>query len=156
MRANEMQVGGRHYKATTYEHWDWTLAVGAGYLEGQATKYVVRWRRKNGAEDLRKALHYLNKLDEERTRALEVVCRAHYDVVVAETARFAEANALPPIERAFFERIATWATVDDLAEARQLLFHLLDEVEGDPAPVPLTEENHHAQRVGQSDEEYHG
>jgi hypothetical protein len=33
-----------------------------GYLEGSVLKYMSRWRHKNGAEDLRKAQFYLDRL----------------------------------------------------------------------------------------------
>jgi hypothetical protein len=33
-----------------------------GYLHGNILKYVIRFSRKNGVEDLRKAEWYLNKL----------------------------------------------------------------------------------------------
>src|SRR5579859_258729 len=32
------------------------------YFTGNLTKYVVRWRKKNGVADLEKAVHYLDKL----------------------------------------------------------------------------------------------
>lgn len=32
------------------------------YLEGQITKYLFRYKDKNGAEDLQKSLHYCDKL----------------------------------------------------------------------------------------------
>ena len=35
-----------------------------GYLRGNITKYMHRWRYKNGVEDLKKAQWYLNKLIE--------------------------------------------------------------------------------------------
>jgi len=63
MGANDHQVGGQHYK-TNYEHWDLVLATGMGYLEGCATKYVARWRNKDGVADLKKALHYVEKIQE--------------------------------------------------------------------------------------------
>jgi hypothetical protein len=62
--ANERQHGGDHYKGTDYEHWDWVNDVKLGYLVGNATKYVFRWRRKNGLEDLEKAIHYVEKCKE--------------------------------------------------------------------------------------------
>lgn len=37
----------------------------ASYLEGNIVKYISRYRYKNGAEDLRKAAWYLNRLIEE-------------------------------------------------------------------------------------------
>lgn len=33
-----------------------------GYLHGNAIKYLMRWTKKNGVEDLRKAEWYLRKL----------------------------------------------------------------------------------------------
>jgi hypothetical protein len=32
------------------------------YIEGNVIKYVCRWRKKNGIEDLKKAKHYLELL----------------------------------------------------------------------------------------------
>ena len=64
--ANAQQVGGGHYKGTTYQHWDFVMIALAGrYLEGNITKYITRWRKKNGLEDLKKARHYLTKLIEQ-------------------------------------------------------------------------------------------
>lgn len=61
--ANDRQVGGAHY-AKPIQHWDYVVAQGLGYFEGQITKYVSRWRDKGGIEDLRKARHFLDKLIE--------------------------------------------------------------------------------------------
>ncbi len=63
MSANDKQVAGDHY-ATAYQHWDFVLDAELGYLLGCATKYVSRWRKKNGAQDLQKAIHYLEKAKE--------------------------------------------------------------------------------------------
>ena len=63
-RANDRQEGGTHY-AKPIQHWDYVIAQGLGYFEGQITKYVSRWRDKNGLEDLKKARHFLDKLIEE-------------------------------------------------------------------------------------------
>lgn len=54
---------GDHYRAGI-ETWDYILSQGLGYLEGNVIKYVTRYKRKNGIEDLRKAQHYLTKLIE--------------------------------------------------------------------------------------------
>jgi hypothetical protein len=61
--ANAMQVGGDHYK-TKIQPWDYIIANGIGYLEGNVIKYVSRWKEKGGVEDLKKAQHYLQKLIE--------------------------------------------------------------------------------------------
>ena len=63
--ANERQIGGDHYKRDgSLEHWDLIERSGVGYLEGCATKYVARWRKKGGLQDLEKAEHYVQKLIE--------------------------------------------------------------------------------------------
>jgi hypothetical protein len=61
--ANDVQIGGDHYKSE-YQHWDFVEHLGLDYLQGCATKYISRWRKKNGVEDLKKSLHYIQKLIE--------------------------------------------------------------------------------------------
>ena len=58
--ANTRQVGGNHYQ-NQIQHRDWVFSNGLDYFQGQITKYVARWRHKNGIEDLEKALHFLEK-----------------------------------------------------------------------------------------------
>lgn len=62
--ANSRQEGGNHYKQFKHETWDVILDWGLGYLDGNAVKYLSRWRHKNGLEDLKKARHYIDKLIE--------------------------------------------------------------------------------------------
>jgi hypothetical protein len=61
--ANERQEGGSHYQHAI-QVWDAIIAWDCGYLAGNVIKYVVRFRDKNGIEDLKKARHYLDKLIE--------------------------------------------------------------------------------------------
>ena len=60
MSANEKQVAGQHYRATI-QHWDYVVANDLDYFQGQITKYVTRWKKKNGLTDLLKAQHFLEK-----------------------------------------------------------------------------------------------
>lgn len=64
MDSNSKQVGGDHYKHDV-QPWDvivvWEDQGLIGYLEGTAIKYIARHRRKNRAEDLKKAIHFLEK-----------------------------------------------------------------------------------------------
>lgn len=64
MSADDKQVGGSHYKDKCIQPWDYIVANGMGYLEGNVVKYVSRYKDKNGVEDLKKARHYLDKLIE--------------------------------------------------------------------------------------------
>lgn len=61
-KANEVQHGGNHYKQfSNYEPWDVITAWNLGYLDGTALKYIARHRDKGKAEDLKKAIHFLQK-----------------------------------------------------------------------------------------------
>lgn len=60
-RANTYQVGGTHYQKQRIQHWDFVAANNLDYFQGQITKYVSRWRDKNGIDDLLKAQHFLEK-----------------------------------------------------------------------------------------------
>ena len=61
MTANEIQIGGEHYRHSDYQHWDWAWDSGLDSFQYPITKYVARHKRKNGVEDLEKAEHYLTK-----------------------------------------------------------------------------------------------
>jgi len=64
MTANEEQHGGRHYITKPIQPWDYIIANGMGYLEGNIIKYISRYKEKGGLDDLIKASHYLEKLIE--------------------------------------------------------------------------------------------
>jgi len=155
MKANDYQVGGDHYGNKGYPHWDLALAVPLGYLDGCTTKYVARWRKKGTPVlDLKKALQYLNKLEESDSVPL---LRRPFEEIVKEVAHFNEVNNLPDVERAYMAALCTWKTKEDLRQARELLFILMDEAEAlaqvasEPRPVPLTDDNKHAERAPKRD-----
>jgi len=58
------QVGGSHYNQKEIQPWDYISSNNLGFFEGNCVKYVSRWKDKGGVEDLRKAIHYLEKLIE--------------------------------------------------------------------------------------------
>lgn len=59
-----------HYTQGKIETWDFIIDKGLGFLEANVCKYIVRFRHKNGVQDLHKARAYLNKLIEvEEARA---------------------------------------------------------------------------------------
>ena len=67
-KANDIQHGGVHYKGKPIQPWDFITANGIGFLDGNAIKYLTRWRDKGGIEDLMKARHYIDKLIEVETQ----------------------------------------------------------------------------------------
>lgn len=66
--ANLRQVGGSHYRSEI-QHWDYVWVNKLDYFQGQITKYVTRWRSKNGLADLEKARHFLDKYIELESQA---------------------------------------------------------------------------------------
>lgn len=69
MNANDKQIGGAHYKRYgDLQPWDVVLKWKLGYLEGTALKYIARWKDKGGIDDIKKAIHFLEKLVEEETK----------------------------------------------------------------------------------------
>ena len=98
MGANDIQIGGTHYKDREYEHWDFVCDTGIHYLKGCATKYVSRWRDKNGLQDLEKSLHYIDKSMEKRIRPMDFTAEGSIAL-----RKFA--NQHPPEERAIIYHI---------------------------------------------------
>ena len=62
--ADERQEGGQHYRKSKIQHWHLVDYYGWDYFTAQVIKYMMRWKAKNGVEDLRKANHFLQKLIE--------------------------------------------------------------------------------------------
>jgi hypothetical protein len=60
----DRQVGGDHYAKRVIQPWDIVAEYGLDFWEGNALKYLLRWREKGGVEDLRKAQHYIDYLIE--------------------------------------------------------------------------------------------
>ncbi len=62
--ALDTQVGGNHYQRFTIQPAEFIIKNNIGFAEGAVIKYVCRHGEKNGAEDLDKAIHYLQILKE--------------------------------------------------------------------------------------------
>lgn len=70
-KADDLQVGGDHYKNMGVQPWSamesWmTPEQFAGFLRGNAIKYLARCDAKGGIDDIKKAKHYIDKLIEVR------------------------------------------------------------------------------------------
>lgn len=64
MKANPYtkQEGGSHYKDMAIQPVAFITANNLGFLEGNVIKYICRHGSKNGAEDIKKAIHYCELL----------------------------------------------------------------------------------------------
>lgn len=56
--ALDVQVDGNHYKTMKVQPVEFIHANSVPYMEGNVIKYISRHKSKNGAADVRKALHY--------------------------------------------------------------------------------------------------
>jgi hypothetical protein len=60
--ALQKQVGGSHYAEMAIQPIEFITANNLSFLEGNIIKYVCRHRNKNGADDIKKAMHYCELL----------------------------------------------------------------------------------------------
>jgi hypothetical protein len=120
---NSYQVGGQHY-ATEYQHWDMVADAGMNYFEGQITKYLSRWRKKNGLEDLRKSLHYaekLYKLYQEDRMKIPVCQRLMHPV-----SRFICQYDFTTMEKDVFKMLVMYNSLMHFALIKELLANMVE------------------------------
>ena len=58
MKTKDNQVGGDHYKNCGIQPIEYIKANDLDYCAGNVIKYVTRHRKKNGREDIEKAIQY--------------------------------------------------------------------------------------------------
>ena len=136
------QVGGDHYKSD-YQHWDWAVDVGLGPLEYGATRYICRHWKKGGAEDLKKAQHFIEKLMElnesgnyDHYKHIKRSKRSLY--FIQDMNNFVKFNKLPYLEGSLCESIAKWTTTNDLFNILSGIVFLIESSQKDVAGVRLT------------------
>jgi hypothetical protein len=60
----DKQIGGKHYQKYSIEPIEFIFKNKLPFIEGNIIKYILRWRNKNGLQDLDKAIHYIELLKE--------------------------------------------------------------------------------------------
>lgn len=102
LKANDRQVGGDHYKKHILEHWDTVALFNLDYFQGNAWKYILRWRDKGkGIQDLEKARHYLDKYIEiETLRSQGILTKALLERAIRELEGFTQEPAPVALYRA--------------------------------------------------------
>jgi hypothetical protein len=150
MSANDRQVGGSHYNNSLgYPHWDMCANINAGYFEGQATKYLARFRTSGKfMQDLEKAKHYTEKLLE-CSQIISTVGRRHRHWVQQEVGQFCRVNGIVGRHRHVFFVILNWNVKADLIIARDIIQEFIEHPEQFEScvNVPLTDSNKHAERA---------
>ena len=127
MSANERSPA--HYIAH-YQHWDLVIAIPMSYLAGCSTKYVCRWRNKDGLNDLHKALHYLDKMIETYI-PVPIPRTMSRSEIQYEVSRFSAANHLSVIEEEYILLLSNYRYEDDLRTARLILEDIIELAEGE-------------------------
>ena len=120
---NSRQVGGAHYK-NELQHWDFVEEWGLGYLECVATKYICRWRDKDGLKDLEKAAHYVDKLIELATHN----GRKPRGVASHDACKqFAHLQGLDEKEFVVLANLCRWSTIGSLQLARRVILEIIED-----------------------------
>ena len=58
MKATDVQIGGSHYKDMTMQPIALITALRCSFIQGCIIKYISRYKAKNGAQDIKKCIHY--------------------------------------------------------------------------------------------------
>ena len=127
---NKTQIGGDHYKGGTFQHWDMMVqGLQNRYLEGCATKYIFRWRDKDGLQDLDKALHYIQKLHESFLRGLVFPIEGEQNKQHAMrcAVEFVKSHSVPAWEASLIIGLATWSCAENLQKIADGLTHLMQQ-----------------------------
>ena len=57
-RATDKQIGGNHYKSFAIAPIEFISKNNLSFIQGCVIKYICRFDKKNGVEDLDKIIHY--------------------------------------------------------------------------------------------------
>jgi len=63
-RAIDKQIGGNHYKSFAIAPIEFITKNKLSFIQGCIVKYICRYDKKNGKEDLDKIIHYCELLKE--------------------------------------------------------------------------------------------
>ena len=64
LKATQRQIGGKHYKDFKIQPIEFITKNKLSFIQGNIIKYVCRFDKKNGNEDIDKAIHYCELLKE--------------------------------------------------------------------------------------------
>lgn len=137
MAADDIQVGGEHYKAG-YQHWSLVADTGMGYFEGQISKYLSRHNKKNGLQDVEKSGHFalkllelrkepswgdsmLGQLHEDRRRRVYLNDKAQKEIAFALGLYFRDNQHIGGLENQAISLCANWRSPGDLVVIQSMI-----------------------------------
>lgn len=132
MSANTIQIGGSHYKVEQgRQHWDLVDDYDIGYLEAAATKYITRWRVKDGLKDLRKASHFMQKLYEKRAlMGFKELTQRMPQVPRIVINQYLDDNGCGMQESQMISLILTWQSTATISMVRAMIDGFISAEEG--------------------------
>lgn len=128
------QVGGSHY-ISPLQHVEFCQVNRLPWCESAAIKYVLRHRKKNGKQDIQKAIHYLEllmALDYARIEEGEEMWDIQPKTFEIPLPKFIKANEVPELEATIITNICYHQVgggdggKDGLMDTIKLLEELLD------------------------------
>lgn len=106
------------------QHKDYCAAIDAPYFEGCASKYVTRYQKKGGVEDLKKALQYIKyRLEAFDYNRGPFVGQLKNEALFEQ---FIKDNNIPGEESDIIDLILHWKEFEDLEEAMIRINDLID------------------------------
>lgn len=102
--ALQRQEGGKHYKGFVIQPVEFLLASGYDFCLASAVKYLSRWREKNGIEDLRKAVHFIQL----RVELIDRIATPKATPLMSMNT-FIDRNRIPLAEAGILRLIEMWS-----------------------------------------------
>ena len=103
MKAIESQVGGSHYKDMAFQPIELIAILKCSFIQGCIIKYISRYKSKNGAQDIKKCIHYAQLAIELKDKGL---CKNTKDVdTYMAVSNFCSANNFNLLQKLIIEAV---------------------------------------------------
>ena len=104
MKAIESQVGGSHYKDMAFQPIELITVLRCSFIQGCIIKYISRYKDKNGAQDIKKCIHYAQLAIELKDKGLCETTKS-IDTYMA-ISNFCSANKFSMLQKFIIEATA--------------------------------------------------
>lgn len=94
MSALDIQIGGTHYSKLGMQPIELITALRCSFIQGCIIKYISRYKAKNGAEDIKKCIHYAQLASDLKDKR-----RCNDKILSSEVNRFVIKNKLTMLQR---------------------------------------------------------
>lgn len=141
-----IQVGGDHYKGVAVQPVEFSELNSLTFCEGNVVKYLLRYKKKSGIEDLEKVGHYLQLLEDlsgKKSKWGDCAMPRYGNLQIPVEELWKSWPDTHPTAKAIIITVCEWRHVEmgerrrfqDLAHARHLLESLINEEKSKGVPV---------------------